>query len=423
VTTELRLRDLGRWLSGGTPPKDREEMWDGDLPWLSAKDINRDILREPTAFITELAAQRHSQVVAAGSVIVIVRGMALVHGLPVVLTDRRVAFNQDLRALEVDHRLEARFVHYALRGHRHRLEAHIDRAAHGTARVVDSIYRERVRVFARTHQEAIADFLDRECDRVSELAGEISEYQTMISSRWLSAFERSLSRERHTRRLKHFEADLQLGPFGSLLGAAEYVSHGVPVINPMHIHWLGLRPEDGVTVAEEQATSLRRYRLRTGDVVLARRGELGRACVVRGSENGYICGTGSARVRVDPSRLAPEFLVFALMTEPARAHMMLTAVGSTMPNLNAPALLDLRLPDWPVGEQLAAVSAARASWESSAVLMEEVRGTYEALMEYRDALITEAVTGELDVIRLSDRQLDESARAALEGETSEVLAR
>lgn len=46
----------------------------------------------------------------------------------------------------------------------------------------------------------------------------------------------------------------------------------------------------------------------------------------------------------------------------------------------------------------------------------------KSLIEYRDALITEAVTGKLDVTTLSDAQLDESAHAALEGETPEVLA-
>jgi len=41
---------------------------------------------------------------------------------------------------------------------------------------------------------------------------------------------------------------------------------------------------------------------------------------------------------------------------------------------------------------------------------------------YRDALITEAVTGKLDVTRLSEQQMDESAHAAMEGEQPEVFS-
>lgn len=178
MTSELRLKDLGRWRSGGTPPKDRYDMWDGEVPWLSAKDFDRGTIREPTVSITEAAARAHSQVAAAGSVLIIVRGMALVHGLPVVITDRRVAFNQDLRALEVGNGFEPRYVYYALRGHRHRLNAHIDRAAHGTARVSDSIYRERLPIPLKTEQAAIADFLDRECERIRAIGGLLADHRT-----------------------------------------------------------------------------------------------------------------------------------------------------------------------------------------------------------------------------------------------------
>jgi type I restriction enzyme S subunit len=90
---QLRLKDLGRWYSGGTPPKDDEASWDGDLPWLSAKDIASTELREATAFITEEAGRRHSRVAPPGSLLVIVRGMALAHGVPVVRLTSRAAFN------------------------------------------------------------------------------------------------------------------------------------------------------------------------------------------------------------------------------------------------------------------------------------------------------------------------------------------
>lgn len=46
----------------------------------------------------------------------------------------------------------------------------------------------------------------------------------------------------------------------------------------------------------------------------------------------------------------------------------------------------------------------------------------DRLRDYRDALITEAVTGKLDVTKLSDQQLGESAQAAMEGERPEVLS-
>jgi hypothetical protein len=50
------------------------------------------------------------------------------------------------------------------------------------------------------------------------------------------------------------------------------------------------------------------------------------------------------------------------------------------------------------------------------------RADYGNVILYRDALITEAVTGKLDVTRLSEQQMDESAHAAMEGEQPEVFS-
>ena len=52
---------------------------------------------------------------------------------------------------------------------------------------------------------------------------------------------------------------------------------------------------------------------------------------------------------------------------------------------------------------------------------ELLRGDYKRA-DYGNALITEAVTGKLDVTRLSEQQMDESAHAAMEGEQPEVFS-
>jgi len=287
---------------------------------------------------------------------------------------------------------------------------------------VEALRAHRVAVPELEVQARCADFLDRECGRIAALSSRLSDYQTRIVREWLSSFERETYEESKRKRLKRFGVDLVLGPFGSLLSADEYETGGVPVINPIHIDWRGLRPQREVTVSEGRAASLARYRLMEGDVVLARRGELGRAAVVAESERGFLCGTGSARLRCPSENLDPAFVVLMLMTEAGRAHLSLTAVGSTMPNLNGPALLDLDLPDWTAECQRAAVGRAGKSFASWNALGTEIDGLRKILAEYRDALITEAVTGKFDVAGLSEQQLDESAHAALEGERPEVLA-
>jgi len=169
VREGTRLKDLGQWVSGGTPPREEIEHWDGSVPWLSGKDFDRDRLRPASVFITEQAARTYSRVVPADALVLLVRGMALVHGLPVGRLESDAAINQDVRALIPSKKYSSPYIRYALLASRGELGAHIDRAAHGTARMLESAYLVRVPVYPLRAQREITHFLDRECERLRAL--------------------------------------------------------------------------------------------------------------------------------------------------------------------------------------------------------------------------------------------------------------
>jgi type I restriction enzyme S subunit len=128
-------------------------------------------------------------------------------------------------------------------------------------------------------------------------------------------------------------AEVQIGPFGSLLHQEDYVSGGVAVINPMHIRGGVLEPDPEFSVSEEKASTLSLYRLRSGDVVLGRRGEMGRAGIASEEHAGMLCGTGSIILR--PREVDSRFL-HAVVTSPRmKGHLVRSALGATLPNLNA----------------------------------------------------------------------------------------
>jgi type I restriction enzyme, S subunit len=127
-------------------------------------------------------------------------------------------------------------------------------------------------------------------------------------------------------------ADVQIGPFGSLLHASDYVTGGIPVLNPTHIQDGVLVADPKLTVTEAMATSLSKYRVQTGDVLLGRRGEMGRAGIVTPELNGAICGTGSVIVR--PREVSPIWLRALLTSNRMKQHLVASSIGSTLPNLN-----------------------------------------------------------------------------------------
>ena len=97
---------------------------------------------------------------------------------------------------------------------------------------------------------------------------------------------------------------LQTGPFGSSLHQSDYVADGIPLINPMHIVGGRVRPHRENAVSEETAERLAVFCVQPGDVVIGRRGEMGRCAVITERERGWLCGTGSMVIRCGAQLLA-----------------------------------------------------------------------------------------------------------------------
>jgi type I restriction enzyme, S subunit len=144
--------------------------------------------------------------------------------------------------------------------------------------------------------------------------------------------------------------EVRIGPFGSLLHKEDYVADGVPLVNPMHIEDGSILPDPRHTVAAEKASQLANYRLKEGDVILGRRGEMGRCAVVDTTSNGYLCGTGSLIVRPGPS-LYSKFLTHLLSSPDMVRTLERESLGTTMPNLNQEIVANIQLPLPPLDEQ------------------------------------------------------------------------
>lgn len=109
-------------------------------------------------------------------------------------------------------------------------------------------------------------------------------------------------------------------------------------------------------VSSDKAKQLDRYSLRSGDIVMARRGKIGRCALVTTNEDGWLCGTGCLRVRLSPT-VKPRFLIQLLQWRQTIAWLVDHAVGQTMPNLNTRILgsLPLDIPPLDVQQKIAQV--------------------------------------------------------------------
>jgi type I restriction enzyme S subunit len=110
--------------------------------------------------------------------------------------------------------------------------------------------------------------------------------------------------------------EVKTGPFGSQLHQSDYSDHGTPVVMPKDII-LGRVSEDGIArVGADHVERLAHHRLRVGDIVYGRRGDIGRCALVTETEAGWLCGTGCLRVTLGEAEVDPQFLFYFVSGAP-----------------------------------------------------------------------------------------------------------
>ena len=127
---------------------------------------------------------------------------------------------------------------------------------------------------------------------------------------------------------------IQTGPFGSQLHSSDYVTIGVPSVMPTNIGDNRIVEDGIVRITEKDADRLCQHRLRTGDIVYSRRGDVEKRALIREHEDGWFCGTGCLKVRLGKGVVDPAFASYQLGHPAIREWIVRHAVGATMPNLN-----------------------------------------------------------------------------------------
>ena len=201
----------------------------------------------------------------------------------------------------------------------------------------------------------------------------------------------------HVSKLGYVAKSLQTGPFGSQLHADEYVEDGTPLINPSDISKGKITGNPTITVEDAVVARLSRHKLELGDIVIARRGEMGRAGLVGKGNVGWLCGTGSLRARLKKEVINPEFLLYQFSMRGVSEYLSLQSVGSTMDNLNTSILGRLWVVVPPLQEQNDIISEIQKVSSRIEKMRSSVTSAISKLQEYRAALITNAVTGKIDV--------------------------
>lgn len=259
-----------------------------------------------------------------------------------------------------------------------------------------------VPAYAESAYDNIADYLDRETAQIDTLIAKQEQLIATLRERrdaaWAETFVQAQT-QFGTTRLRRLVDSITDGPFGSSLTSKHYVDGGARVVRLGNIGVNEFRASDQAWVPLGYYEVLKPHSVRAGDVVVAGLGDermpLGRAAVVP--------EIGPAIVKADcyrirpAHRVRPDYLAWALSSPPVREQFKLMARGSTRSRLNTTVVLEAHIPAPPLGAQDEIVSQSASALASIDTLIAKAERFIELSKERRAALITAAVTGQLEI--------------------------
>jgi len=167
----VSIRDIGRWVSGSTPSRKRDDYWSGDFPWVSPKDMKKPVISDAEEHLSN-DGRKEASVVGAGSLLIVIRGMILVHSFPLGITTRDVAFNQDMKALIPNPSHSVEYVFHWFCWAKSRILSCISDSSHGTKRLaMEDLFAMNIPTPSLSDQTKFTESIQR-LENASQLAKE-----------------------------------------------------------------------------------------------------------------------------------------------------------------------------------------------------------------------------------------------------------
>ncbi|MGF1736514.1 restriction endonuclease subunit S [Photobacterium satsumensis] len=413
---ETTLVNIANWGSGGTPKRSESSYYGGDTPWVKTGDLGPKRLSTASEYISQAGLDNSSaKLFPKGSVAIAMYGATI--GKTSIL-DFDTTTNQ---ACAVGNPFEGvtntEFLYYFLNSEKQRF---IDKGKGGAQPNISQqmIKAHEVMLPPLAEQQRIVEKLDEVLAQVDTIKARLDGIPAIIKRFRQSVLAAAVSGKltllvkeppKFTK-LGDTGVEIKTGPFGSALHKSDYIEGGISVINPMHINDGKITPATQMSITSEKYESLAAWHLKDDDVVVGRRGEMGRAAVVKGTSlEPCLCGTGSMILRCG-EYISSEYLSYVIRSPVAVSYFNATSVGSTMVNLNQKVIKSLEVYFPPIEEQKEIVRLVYQYFAFADTIEAQVKKAQARVDNLTQSILAKAFRGEL-VPQDSD---DEPAEKLLE---------
>ena len=411
---------------GGTPNREVLEFWNGDIPWVSPKDMKSETISGSEEAIT-LAGLHGSatSMVEPGAVLLVVRSGILKHTIPVAINVVPVALNQDMKALRPDARVcLAEYFARVVQGSND-IFLHLWAKQGATVESIEQDYLNGT-LFPLpplAEQSAIAAFLDRETGKIDGLVAEQERLMALLKEKRQAVISQAVTKGLNPNApMKPSGVEwlgdvpegwvaLQLGRLCTKISdgphfSPSYLDAGVMFLSARNIKVNGWSLDDAKFISEDDYEEFcRRIVPEIGDVLYTKGGTTGIAKVVD-LEDRFQVWVHVAVLKIDRNMARPHYVAYALNSVGCYEQSQLHTRGATNQDLGLTRMIKIWLTLPSLDEQDRVVAYLDDKTRGLDVLVEEATRAVALLKERRAALISAAVTGKIDVRGLVDVPLE-----------------
>lgn len=337
-----KLGEVCEVVSGSTPKTNVPEYWGEGHYWVTPAELNDTIVyidKTERQITDEALTKTKLRLLPVGTVLLSSRAPIG----KVAITKTEMYCNQGFKNCICSDSIYNKYLFYFLRLKKEYLNS-LGRGAtfkEISKSIVESI---TIPLPPKSTQLSIVSELDKINELIRLKKEQLKDYDNLAQSIFYEMFGDPVENEKEWEVKKIGDlAIVKTGPFGSMLHKEDYITDGIPLVNPIHMKNFKIVPDMEFTISKEKACELENYMLQNNDVVFARRGDIGRCAIVSEIEKGYLCGTGSLFVRFTED-IESVFIMYIIRSESFSKHLVSKAKGATMLNINSNTIADLEIP-------------------------------------------------------------------------------
>ena len=390
-----KLAEIGKIISGGTPSTSVPEYWNGDISWISPADLTgykkKEISRGAKSITKEGLKKSSAKLMPKGSVLFSSRAPI---GY-VAIASNELATNQGFKSIIPNDNTDSSYLYYFLKSAKRMAED----VASGTTFKEISLSKFAdlsiplppllIQTAIVAKIEELFSELDKGIEQLKTAQQQLKTYRQAVL-KW--AFVNDTFNDFI---LKDVTEKIQIGPFGTQLHKEDYIENGIPLINPTHIKGGFIVADTSFSILKSKRDSLPNYILKEGDVIMGRRGEMGRCKKKKKIEAGWFCGTGSLYFRPDIKKVNPVFLYYNLSSQSVKKYLDDNAGGTTMANLNLKIVNDIPISLPSIEKQNKIVQEIESRLSVADKLEESLTQSLQQAAALRQSILKKAFEGRL----------------------------